>query len=180
MKYLWLLGVIPLMGSCSGATPANSIRPSSGKYVTSSGESTRQTSSSTGANSTSTSSAGTSSTSTAQTSSSSQSSDATSKSTSSSTTAANSVPATGPKSSTSNPIVDMMSFTEAKGKCASCHGANGSGSKKWNKADGSEADWKIFAQIALNSVTKGSMPPEPLTETDKQRLQNYLISILPP
>jgi len=83
---------------------------------------------------------------------------------------------------TSNPApnapVTAFTLTDAKGYCASCHGAQGSGSRKWSTATGTEADWKAVAVKAKATVENGSMPPNPLSAENKKKMIAYLDKLI--
>ncbi len=74
--------------------------------------------------------------------------------------------------------VTPFTLTEAKRYCASCHGSQGSGTKKWSTATGTEADWKAVAVQAKATVENGSMPPNPLSAENKKKMIAYLDKLI--
>jgi cytochrome c553 len=76
----------------------------------------------------------------------------------------------------SNP--NEMSLAEAKMKCAGCHIPGGSGAHIWDKANGTEDDWRNFAPLARPSVAADRMPKTPLVDPDKSRMLAYLDKLL--
>lgn len=93
----------------------------------------------------------------------------------------NSVASKNPNQSSKPPVatqVTPFTLTEAKRYCASCHGAEGSGSQKWSTATGTEADWKAVAVQAKATVENGSMPPNPLSAENKKKMIAYLDKLI--
>ncbi|MEY2986667.1 MAG: hypothetical protein RJB13_188 [Pseudomonadota bacterium] len=74
---------------------------------------------------------------------------------------------------------NIMSLSEAKAQCAGCHVANGPGAKWWDKADGSEEDWRAAAPALLAAVENGisslnQMPPSGFTGNNQVRFVNFI------
>jgi len=77
------------------------------------------------------------------------------------------------------PSPDIMSLAEAKAQCAGCHVSGGSGASVWDKANGSEADWRAFASVARSSVAANRMPPpNGMPDPAKTRMIAFLDSLL--
>lgn len=77
------------------------------------------------------------------------------------------------------PDPNMMSLSEAKAQCAGCHVTNGPGAKWWDKADGSEEEWRAVAPALLAAVERGissnsTMPPAGFTGNNKARFTNFI------
>ncbi|NBW83349.1 cytochrome c [bacterium] len=82
-------------------------------------------------------------------------------------------------SSSSNSATTAFTLDEAKAKCTSCHQTGGSGASVWSKANGTEADWKAFANSAKMSVSAGRMPPpNGLSGQDKTKMIAFLDKLL--
>jgi mono/diheme cytochrome c family protein len=82
-------------------------------------------------------------------------------------------------SSVNNTTVAAFTLDEAKARCASCHQPGGSGSSVWNNANGTEADWKAFANSAKMSVNADRMPPpNGLAGQDKTKMIAFLDKLL--
>lgn len=72
--------------------------------------------------------------------------------------------------------VQSYSFAEAQQFCVNCHSANGSASSYWNKADGTEADWKAAADSIIRPAVQQNMPFGN-SAIDKSRFYAFLDSL---
>lgn len=82
--------------------------------------------------------------------------------------------------SPTNPInPNEMSLAEAKAQCAGCHMPGGMGASVWDKANGTEEDWRSFAPSARASVSADRMPPpNGMAANDKTRMIGFLDKLL--
>ncbi|MFZ9519654.1 MAG: c-type cytochrome [Silvanigrellaceae bacterium] len=73
-----------------------------------------------------------------------------------------------------------FTLAEAKLFCVGCHSstASGTAAAAWNKADGTENDWKTYAATAKASVEAGRMPKGGMSDADKSKFIAYLDSLL--
>ncbi|MEY3901665.1 MAG: hypothetical protein RL189_971 [Pseudomonadota bacterium] len=71
-----------------------------------------------------------------------------------------------------------MTLEQAKAKCVACHQPGGIGAAPWSSANGTEADWKAFAQPAKNSVVAGRMPLGGMNEAEKASMIAFLDGLL--
>jgi mono/diheme cytochrome c family protein len=74
---------------------------------------------------------------------------------------------------------NIMSLAEAKVQCAGCHMPGAQGAKWWDKADGTEEEWRAAAPALLAAVEKGissnaTMPPAGFTGNNKVRFVNFI------
>ncbi|MEN9826461.1 MAG: hypothetical protein RI953_2206, partial [Pseudomonadota bacterium] len=86
----------------------------------------------------------------------------------------------GATSSGGGTSAGVFTLAEAKPFCVGCHSstATGAAGAAWNKADGTEADWKAYAATAKASVEAGRMPKGGMSASDKTKFIAYLDSLL--
>lgn len=71
--------------------------------------------------------------------------------------------------------VTPLSLSEAKSWCVGCHTPGGTAAAVWDKANGSEQDWKNYAAAAKASVQAGRMPSSKLTPAERDQWLRMLV-----
>lgn len=79
---------------------------------------------------------------------------------------------------TTQPAPAKIALADVKSYCAGCHSSASSRKDAWTTASGGEEEWKKVAVEARDRVSKGTMPPSPVSAEVKKKLLAYFDQLI--